>query len=363
MNFEEIEKGFKDPNLARKLVHAISRNAGEKSIRLMEVCGTHTVSIARAGIKSLLPSNVDLISGPGCPVCVTSNEDIDKVIALSKMEGVIIATFGDMARVPGSSTTLLEQKAEGASVEVCYSPLDALKIAENNPEKEVVFVGVGFETTTPLVAATIKRAKENGVDNFSVFVAHKNMPGAIETIVKDAEVKVDGLILPGHVSTIIGLEPYEFLAKNYSIPGVVTGFEPVDILSGIEMLTRQIANGEAKIENAYSRNVEREGNSLARSAIDEVFEVCDAKWRGLGQIKGSGFALKEEFSKFDAEKKFNPIPEATKEHKGCACAEVLRGKISPNQCPLFRKVCTPQNPVGPCMVSNEGSCAAYYKYY
>ena len=363
MDFDDIEQGFKDPALARKLVRAIFHFAGERKIRLMEVCGTHTVSIARAGIKGLLHKNVELVSGPGCPVCVTSNEDIDKVIALSKIENVVIATFGDMARVPGSTTSLLEQKAKGAQVEVCYSPLDALEFAQNNREKEVVFVGVGFETTTPLVAATVKRASAAGAKNFSVFVAHKNMPGAIETIVKDENVAIDGLILPGHVSTIIGLKPYEFLAEKYSIPGVVTGFEPVDILAGIEKLVKQIANGEARIENAYGRNVEDAGNVLAAKMIDEVFKTCTATWRGLGEIAGSGYKLRDQFAEFDAERKFEIEPEPTKEHKGCECARVLRGIIAPSSCPLFRKVCTPQNPVGPCMVSTEGSCAAYFKYY
>ena len=355
--------GFSDPALAKTLVKAIENHNVGRDINLMEVCGTHTVSIARAGIKSILPENVHLTSGPGCPVCVTANGDIDKIIALSKLPNVIITTFGDMTRVPGSSSSLLAQQAKGADVRIVYSPLDALQIAEENENKEVVFVGVGFETTTPLIAATIKRAETKSLKNFSVIVAHKNMPGALEAIVNDEKVQVDGLILPGHVSVVIGLEPYKFLGEKYHIPGVVTGFEPVDILRGVEMLVAQIAKGEAKIENAYSRAVEEKGNVAAMAAIEEVFETCNAKWRGIGVIAGSGYKIKPEFSQFDAEKRFSIDVEETLEPKGCKCGDVLRGIIPPSKCPLFRNVCTPENPVGPCMVSSEGSCAAYYRYY
>ena len=359
----DITENFRDPALAKTLVKAIGNHNVGRDINLMEVCGTHTVSIARAGIKSILPENVHLTSGPGCPVCVTANADIDKVIALAKLPNVIITTFGDMTRVPGSSSSLLVKQARGADVRIVYSPLDALQIAEENASKEVVFVGVGFETTTPLIASTIKRAAVKRLKNFSVIVAHKNMPGALEAIVNDEKVQVDGLILPGHVSVVIGLEPYKFLAEKYHIPGVVTGFEPVDILRGVEMLVEQIAKGEAKIENAYSRAVEENGNVAAMAAIDEVFETCDAEWRGIGVIAGSGYKIKPEFADFDAEKRFVLHVEDTLEPKGCKCGDVLRGIISPSECPLFRKVCTPENPVGPCMVSSEGSCAAYYRYY
>ena len=359
----DITENFRDPALAKTLVKAIENHNVGRDINLMEVCGTHTVSIARAGIKSILPENVHLTSGPGCPVCVTANADIDKVIALAKLPNVIITTFGDMTRVPGSSSSLLAQQAKGADVRIVYSPLDALQIAEENASKEVVFVGVGFETTTPLIAATVKRAAQKRLKNFSVIVAHKNMPGALESIVNDEKVQVDGLILPGHVSVVIGLEPYKFLAEKYHIPGVVTGFEPVDILRGVEMLVAQIAKGEAKIQNAYSRAVEENGNVAAMAAIDEVFETGDAEWRGIGVIAGSGYRIKPEFADFDAEKRFTLHVENTLEPKGCKCGDVLRGIISPSECPLFRKVCTPENPVGPCMVSSEGSCAAYFRYY
>ena len=359
----DIFEGFRDPALAKTLVRAIENHNVTRDINLMEVCGTHTVSIARAGIKSILPDNIHLISGPGCPVCVTANADIDKVIAITRAPNVVLTTFGDMTRVPGSSSSLLAEQAKGADVRIVYSPLDALKIAQENEDKQVVFVGVGFETTTPLIAATIKRADALGLENFSVLVAHKNMPGALEEIVSDDKVQVDGLILPGHVSVVIGTKPYVFLAEKHHIPGVVTGFEPVDILRGIEMLVSQIANGEAKIENAYSRAVEESGNGAAMATINEVFDVCDAEWRGLGVIAGSGYKIKSEYEKFDSWKRFDFEVERTVEPKGCKCGKVLRGIIPPSECPLFRKVCTPENPVGPCMVSSEGSCAAYFRYY
>ena len=355
-------KAFKDPGLAKGLVGSIAAWAPERAT-IMEVCGTHTVAIARNGIRALMPEGVRLASGPGCPVCVTSNHDIDKVIALARIPGVIITTFGDMTRVPGSTSSLLAEQAAGRDVRIVYSPLDALRIAQENPQREVVFVGVGFETTTPLVAMAVKRARAAGLANFSVYGAHKNMPGALEAIINDPELKVDALILPGHVSTIIGMRPYEFLARKYGIPGVITGFEPVDVLQGIAMIMRQLHEGRAEIEIAYARGVQAQGNPTALAAIDEVFETCPAVWRGLGEIPGSGYRIREEFAEFDALRRLAPEVEPTREHKGCRCGDVLRGILAPSDCPLFRKVCTPENPVGPCMVSGEGSCAAYFRYY
>ena len=354
---------FKDPKLARELVRAIARFAPAGGATLMEVCGTHTVSIARAGIRDLMPEGTCLASGPGCPVCVTCNRDIDTVIALARIPEVTIATFGDMTRVPGSSSSLLAEQADGRSVQIVYSPLDALTLAQNQPDRQIVFVGVGFETTTPLVARAVKRASDLGLENFSVFAAHKNMPGALEAIVSDPKLKVDALILPGHVSTIIGAEPYRFLAQTYGVPGVITGFEPVDVLQGIAMIMRQLHEGRAEIEIAYARGVMPQGNPNAMAAIDEVFETCTATWRGLGDIPGSGYRLREEYAQFDAVSRFQPDIEPTVEPKGCRCGDVLRGIMAPSECPLFRKVCKPENPVGPCMVSSEGSCAAYYRYY
>lgn len=355
-------KAFKDPTLARGLIESIQALAPE-SATLMEVCGTHTVAIARNGIRGLMPEGVRLASGPGCPVCVTSNHDIDKVIALARVPEVTIATFGDMTRVPGSTSSLLAEQAAGRSVEIVYSPLDALRLAQEKPDRQIVFVGVGFETTTPLVAMAIKRARAMGLTNFTVYGAHKNMPGALEVIINDPALKLDALILPGHVSTIIGAEPYRFLAEKYGIPGVITGFEPVDVLQGIAMIMRQLHEGRAEIEIAYARGVMPEGNPVALAAIDEVFETCSATWRGLGEIPGSGYRIREEFADFDAMRRFQPDVEEVREHKGCRCGDVLRGIMAPSECPLFRKVCTPENPVGPCMVSSEGSCAAYYRYY
>ena len=353
---------FKDPELARGLIETIHRLAPEHAT-LMEVCGTHTVAIARNGIRDLMPEGLRLASGPGCPVCVTCNRDIDTVIALARIPNVTITTFGDMTRVPGSTSSLLAEQAAGRSVEIVYSPLDALAFAKAHPEREVVFVGVGFETTTPLVAMAIRRAKAMGLSNFTVFAAHKNMPGALELLVGDPTLELDALILPGHVSTIIGAEPYRFLAEKYGIPGVITGFEPVDVLQGIAMLVRQLHEGRAEIEIAYARGVMPEGNPVALAAIDEVFEICTATWRGLGDIPGSGYRIRDEFANFDAVRRFEPDVEPTRDPKGCRCGDVLRARIAPNECPLFRTVCTPENPVGPCMVSSEGSCAAYYRYY
>ena len=353
---------FKDPKLARGLIETIHRLAPEHAT-LMEVCGTHTVAIARNGIRDLMPEGLRLASGPGCPVCVTCNRDIDTVIALARIPNVTITTFGDMTRVPGSSSSMLAEQAAGRSVEIVYSPLDALAFAKAHPEREVVFVGVGFETTTPLVAMAIKRARAMGLSNFTVFAAHKNMPGALELLVGDPTLELDALILPGHVSTIIGAEPYRFLAEKYGIPGVITGFEPVDVLQGIAMLVRQLHEGRAEIEIAYARGVMPEGNPVALAAIDEVFETCTATWRGLGDIPGSGYRIRDEFANFDAVRRFEPDVEPTRDPKGCRCGDVLRARIAPNECPLFRTVCTPENPVGPCMVSSEGSCAAYYRYY
>ena len=354
---------FKDPALARNLVHAIEKFAPAEGATLMEVCGTHTVAIARSGIRDLMPEGVRLSSGPGCPVCVTSNRDIDTVIALARIPGVTIATFGDMTRVPGSTSSLLAEQADGRSVRIVYSPLDALALAQAEPDTQVVFVGVGFETTTPLVASAVKRARALGLKNFTVFAAHKTMPGALEAIVADPSLKLDALILPGHVSTIIGVEPYRFLAERYGIPGVITGFEPVDVLQGIAMLLRQLHEGRSEIEIAYARGVMPAGNVHAIAAIADVFESCTATWRGLGEIPDSGYRLRDDYAEFDAVKRFSPDVEPTIEPKGCRCGDVLRARMAPSDCPLFRKVCTPENPVGPCMVSSEGSCAAYYRYY
>lgn len=353
---------FRDPALARDLIGRIQELVGDRRINLMEVCGTHTVSIGRYGFRSIMPAGLKLLSGPGCPVCVTANRDIDHAIALAKMDGAIITTFGDMMRVPGSSSSLAAQKAAGHDIRIVYSPLDALDIAERNPDREVIFMGVGFETTTPTIAAAILEAQARGLANFSVYCAHKTTPPALRAIANDPETTIDGFILPGHVSTITGLAPFSFLVDEFSTPGVVTGFEPVDILEGIYMLVEMVVGGKPAIDNAYRRGVNRDGNAVARQLVAQVFEPCNTTWRGLGPIAGSGLRIRDEFCRFDAGRRFDVAIEPTVEPRGCRCGDVLRGAITPNGCPLFGRACTPEHPVGPCMVSSEGSCAAYYRY-
>ena len=353
---------FRDPALARELIARIHKLVGNRHINLMEVCGTHTVSIGRYGFRSIMPAGLKLLSGPGCPVCVTANRDIDHAIALAQMDGAIITTFGDMLRVPGSTTSLAAQKAAGRDIRIVYSPLDALDIAAQNPAREVIFMGVGFETTTPTIAAAILEAQARGLKNFSVFCAHKTTPPALAAIANDPETTIDGFILPGHVSTITGLEPFGFLVRDFDTPGVVTGFEPVDILEGICMLVEMIVSKDPAIKNAYRRGVNQNGNAVARELTAQVFEPCDATWRGLGPIAGSGLRMRDKFAAFDASRRFDVEVEPTREPRGCRCGDVLRGAITPNGCPLFGHACTPEHPVGPCMVSSEGSCAAYFRY-
>ena len=354
--------GFRDPKLARELIARIHALVGDRRINLMEVCGTHTVSIGRYGFRSIMPAGLKLLSGPGCPVCVTANRDIDHAIALARMDGAIIATFGDMMRVPGSTSSLAAQKADGRDIRIVYSPLDALDIAAQNPNREVIFMGVGFETTTPTIAAAILEAQARGLSNFSVYCAHKTTPPALRAIANDPETVIDGFILPGHVATITGLAPYRFLVDEFKTPGVVTGFEPVDILEGICRLVEMVANGTPDIENAYRRGVNANGNPVARQFVDRVFVPCDTTWRGLGNIPASGLSIRDEFTQFDASRRFDVTIEPTVEPRGCRCGDVLRGAITPNGCPLFGRACTPEHPVGPCMVSSEGSCAAYFRY-
>ena len=331
-------------------------------IKLMEVCGTHTMAVARCGIKKLLPETIELISGPGCPVCVTSQSDIDRAIEIGKIKDVIMTTFGDMMRVPGTRASLADIKREGYDVRVVYSCLDALKFARDNPQRKVVFMGVGFETTSPTVAATILEAKRQKIKNFFILSNFKLIPPALFALAKSKKVQIDGFILPGHVSVITGSIPYEQVAKRYKKASVITGFDDIDIIKGIKRLIELIKRRRYKVEIEYKRAVKKEGNIKARRMLDAVFTLCDAHWRGLGVIKRSGLKLREEFKEFSAEKEFKVnIPEG-KKPKGCICGEVLQGISSPRDCKLFRKRCSPQNPVGPCMVSSEGSCAAYYKY-
>jgi hydrogenase expression/formation protein HypD len=352
---------YRDPMLAKSLITKINQTS-TRDAKLMEVCGTHTVAIAKHGIRTMMPSTVQLLSGPGCPVCVTANTDIDRAIELSKVDDVVITTFGDMMKVPGSYSSLAKEKAAGSDIRVVYSALDAVELAERTPEKRVVFLAVGFETTAPTIAASVVEAKKRGLKNFFIHAVHKTVPDALRALIESGEVKITGLILPGHVSAIIGTKPYLFLADEYHVPCVISGFEPLDVLQTIYMLVRQIESGEAKIEVQYRRGVLPDGNQVAVETMNKVFEPCDADWRAIGVIPGTGLKLREEYAEFDAVAAIPVELPPVREPKGCQCGEVLRGVLFPYQCKLFGKACTPEAPVGPCMVSSEGSCAAYYRY-
>ena len=333
-------------------------------VRLMEVCGTHTMAIAKAGIRAMLPKNVQLLSGPGCPVCVTRPEVIDAVLELAQRPEIIIASYGDMLRVPGSvpGSSLNRQRALGARVETVYSPVDAVELAEKNPDRQVVFLGVGFETTAPGTAAAVLTAKERGVKNFSVWSMLKTVENALRTLIKLDGFNVDGFICPGHVATIIGEKGFEFLVRDYNIPAVIAGFEPEEILLAVYRLLRQLSDGTVMLENEYRRAVKPDGNELAQKILDACFDAREDVWRGLGRIEGSGLALKEDLAEFDAERRFG-ITYSEKPHPtACRCGEVITGRLRPEKCPLFGVRCTPEDPVGPCMVSSEGACAAAYKY-
>jgi len=352
---------FRRSELAEGLISQIHRKS-KTPARFMEFCGGHTVTIFRYGIRQILPKTMDMVSGPGCPICVTANADLDKAIALAQIPHVIIATFGDMLKVPGSHSSLQEVKTDGADVRIVYSTMDALKIAEDNPTKSVVFLGIGFETTAPTIAASILQAEEKGNRNYYVLSLHKLCPPVIRAILDSGEVRLHGLICPGHVSTIIGSHPWEFIARDYGIPCVVSGFEPLDILQCVDMLVAQIENRESKVEIAYRRGVRPEGNHHALKLMEQVFEPCPAEWRGIGEVPESGLKLRKGYEHFDAELAFDIEPGSLYEPVGCICGDILRGVKTPVDCRLFGKACTPQYPVGPCMVSSEGACSAYYLY-
>lgn len=354
-------KDFRNPLLVKEMLKKIN-SITDKKIVIMEVCGTHTMSIFKSGVRGLLPSNIKLVSGPGCPVCVTSQGYIDTVIELSKSKDIIITTFGDMLKVPGNKSSLQNEKASGRDIRMVYSPLDAVKIAKENPDKEVVFLAVGFETTAPTIAISVEIAKRENISNFSILQSIKTMPTTMKALVLDEELEIDGFLCPGHVSTVIGAKPYEFLAREFKIPAVVAGFESGDIVLGLYTLIDMIINKEYKVKNVYERIVKHEGNIKAIDTVYNLFESCDSVWRGLGKIEGTGLRLKREFSSFDTEKKLSIKLLEDKPLKGCLCGEILKGKKNPLDCKLFKKVCNPLNPVGACMVSEEGTCAAYYKY-
>ncbi len=345
----------------QELLADIKHMAGEP-FKIMEVCGSHTVAIAKSGIRELLPENIKLVSGPGCPVCVTDNSDIDRFLELAKEPGVIITTFGDMIRVPGSKSSLQEVRAGGADIRVVYSTLDALEIARQNLDKQVVFLGVGFETTIPTIAVSIEIAHKEGLSNYSVLSMHKLVPPALELLINDPELRLDAFINPGHVCSVLGTEPFEFMAQRYRKPSVVGGFEPLDILESIWMLLKQRAENRSEVEIQYFRVVKREGNPKAVEYMNKYFEVADAIWRGMGTLPRSGLKIRPEYAKYAAEVKFNMPEPVESKMQGCMCGDILKGRVLPYDCPLFGRGCTPLKPVGPCMVSSEGSCAAYYRY-
>ncbi|MDD5687807.1 MAG: hydrogenase formation protein HypD [Elusimicrobia bacterium] len=347
-------------NFAAK-IKSLTQKLPNKCINIMEVCGTHTMAIASSGIKTILPKNISLLSGPGCPVCVTPTPIIDSAIELAK-KGHIIVTFGDMLRVPGSSSSLEKEKSNGCDIKIVYSCLDTIEIAKKNPKKEVIFVGVGFETTSPTIAATVKIAKNENIKNFSVIPAFKVIPPAMKVILEQKKVRIDGFLLPGHVSTIIGSKPYKFITEKYRIPSVITGFEPSDVLEGISLILKQIISKNPRIEIQYKRVVKETGNPFAVKLLYSVFEETDSQWRGIGVIKDSGLKFRKEYEQFDALRKFKLKIKPAKESTKCLCGKILTGIAKPHQCGYFGKKCTPTNPIGPCMVSSEGTCAAYYKY-
>lgn len=360
MSLKYIEE-FRDAELAKGLIRQI-HGISKKPVRLMEVCGTHTMSIFRHGIRSVLPETVTLLSGPGCPVCVTAQKDIDAYVCFSRMEDVIVTTFGDLIKVPGSGSTLGKEKASGADVRIVYSIFDAVNIAKESPDRQVVFCGVGFETTIPTIAAGVLMAAEEKLDNFCVHTSNKLTPPALAALMETDGIRIDGFILPGHVSVITGTDAYRKTYEKYDIPSVISGFEPVDILEAILLLVRQNEAGNPQLVNAYPRAVSDQGNLKAKAVMNQVFEVCEASWRGLGTIPDSGMRLNKSYARFDAAVKFGLNLPDVPEPKGCACGSILMGLKTPEQCGLYKKKCTPMTPVGPCMVSSEGACAAYYKY-
>lgn len=359
-------EAFRSGREARGLVERIESLVTEP-VSLMEVCGTHTVAISRFGLRSLLPSPLRLLSGPGCPVCVTPTEEIDRSIAAARADGVILTTFGDMMRVPGSRSSLEAERADGADIRILYSPLEALEIAEANPDSEVVFVGVGFETTSPTIAASVVEARRRGIENLSVLPFFKTVPSALDMLAGMPGRPLDGFICPGHVSAIIGSDAYQPVARDRNMPCVVVGFEPLDILAGVVMLLEQVGDvrkggAPARVETQYSRAVTPGGNVAAQALLADVFVPCDAEWREIGTIPSSGYEFREVYRSFDARERIDLDVPAAASPSGCICGEIMLGLKLPTDCPVFATACTPRHPVGPCMVSTEGSCAAFYKY-
>jgi hydrogenase expression/formation protein HypD len=352
---------FRNPEIARRLLDEI-RAVTTRPWAMMEVCGGQTHSIIRNGIDQLLPSEIELIHGPGCPVCVTPLEMIDKALAIAARPEVTFCSFGDMLRVPGSGKDLLRVKSEGGDVRIVYSPLDAVKLAQANPQRQVVFFGIGFETTAPANAMAVHQAARLGLTNFSMLVSHVRVPPAISAIMESPDNRVQAFLAAGHVCSVMGYWEYEPLVARYGVPIVVTGFEPLDVLEGIRRTVLQLEAGEARLDNAYARAVSREGNRPAQAMLADVFETADRGWRGIGVIPQSGWRLSAKYREFDAEQRFAVGAIATEESSLCHSGEVLRGRLKPNQCPAFGTICTPRTPLGATMVSTEGACAAYYQY-
>ena len=352
---------FRDSALTRPLVERLKAFPA-RPVRIMEICGTHTMAIFQHGLRQLLPEGMQLISGPGCPVCVTASGHIDAFIHIARQPSVRVAIFGDLLRVPGSHGSLAQAAAQGARVDVVYSAMDALELAARSQTEQVVFLSVGFETTTPTVAATILAAQARQINNFSVFVTNKVIPPPLELLLDDPALGLDGLLCPGHVSTIIGASSYEPFAEKFQLPCVVAGFEPADILRALIMLLDQIHSGCHEVENGYDRAVSWQGNQRACALVDKVFQPADMTWRGMGLLPASGLALRPEYGSFDASQRLDIRVAESKEPAGCRCGAILCGKQTPRQCPLFGRQCTPATPIGPCMVSSEGTCAAYFRY-
>ena len=352
---------YRDAAIARRLLAEIARTVHGHWV-LMEICGGQTHTIMRYGLDELLPPNIELVHGPGCPVCVTPLETIDKALELASRPEIILVSYGDMLRVPGSTTDLLTVKAKGGDVRVVYSPTEALKIARQNPDRKVVFLAVGFETTAPANAMAVWQAKQEKIGNFSVLVSHVLVPPAIRALMTSPDCRVNGFIAPGHVCAVVGYEEYETLARDFRVPIVVGGFEPVDLLEAVLMLARQLEKGEAKAENQYVRSVIYQGNLPAQRVMKEVFEVADQKWRGIGSIPASGLRVRDEYGDYDASRLFGLASITVEEPAECISAKVLQGLKKPTDCPAFGMRCTPQNPLGAPMVSSEGACAAYYNY-
>ncbi|CAN5853805.1 hydrogenase formation protein HypD [soil metagenome] len=354
---------YRSAELATRLSREITELATGREFKFMEVCGGHTHTIYRHGLEDYLPENVELVHGPGCPVCVIPMGRVDDAMHIAEQDDVILTSFGDMMRVPGGSKSFLDAKAEGADIRMVYSPLDALKVARTNPDKRVVFMAIGFETTSPSTAATVLRASTEGLDNFSIFCNHVTVNPAIKAILDSPDLQLDGFIGPGHVSTVIGCAPYTFIPRDYGKPIVVAGFEPLDILQSIYLLLRQLTEDRCEVENQYSRIVPWDGNAKALEIIDRTMELRPTfEWRGLGSIEHSALQVREEFAVHDAERIFAVPGVRVEDPKACECGEVLRGVLKPWECGVFGTACTPETPIGTCMVSSEGACAAYYNY-